>query len=55
MFGPADLIEPEMDQAREAVIDITSELEDVLTYALYPTTDSGSCASSTDWKSFRKR
>ena len=35
---PADLIEPEMEQAREAVIDITSELEDVLTYALYPTT-----------------
>ena len=35
---PADLIEPEIEQAREAVSDITSDIEDVLTYALYPTT-----------------
>ena len=35
---PADLIEPEMEQAQEAVSDITSDIEDVLTYALYPTT-----------------
>ncbi len=35
---PADLIEPEMEQAREAVKSITSDVEDVLTYALYPTT-----------------
>ena len=35
---PADLIEPEMEQAREAVADITSDIEDILTYALYPTT-----------------
>ena len=35
---PADLIEPEMEGARDAVADITSDVEDVLTYALYPTT-----------------
>ena len=35
---PADLIEPEMNQAREAIKDISTDLDDVLTYALYPTT-----------------
>ena len=35
---PADLIEPEMGKAREAIKDISSDIEDVLTYALYPTT-----------------
>ena len=35
---PADAIEPELDAAREAVADITTEEDDVLTYALYPTT-----------------
>ncbi len=35
---PADLIEPEMDSAREAVKDISTDIEDVLTYALYPAT-----------------
>ena len=35
---PADLIEPEMDSAREAVKHISTDIEDVLTYALYPTT-----------------
>ena len=35
---PADAIEPELDAAREAVADITAEEDDVLTYALYPTT-----------------
>ena len=34
----ADSIEPEMDAAREAIKDISSDEEDVLTYALYPTT-----------------
>ncbi len=35
---PADLIDPEMDQAREAVKDISTDIDDVLIYALYPTT-----------------
>jgi pyruvate carboxylase subunit B len=35
---PADLLEPELDKAKEAVKDITSDLRDVLTYAIYPTT-----------------
>ena len=35
---PADLIEPEMEQAGDAVKEITSNIEDILTYALYPTT-----------------
>ena len=35
---PADDIGPELDAAREAVADITAEADDVLTYALYPTT-----------------
>ena len=35
---PADLLDPEMDHAREAVKEITSDIDDVLIYALYPTT-----------------
>jgi pyruvate carboxylase subunit B len=35
---PADLLEPEMEKAREAVKDITHDPRDVLTYAIYPTT-----------------
>ncbi len=35
---PADLLEPELDKAREAVADITNDTGDVLTAALYPTT-----------------
>ncbi len=35
---PADLIEPELQQARDAIRDISTDIEDVLTYALYPTT-----------------
>ncbi|MCH7744465.1 MAG: pyruvate carboxylase subunit B [Chloroflexi bacterium] len=35
---PADLIEPEMEQAREAIKDISTDAEDVLTYALFPST-----------------
>ncbi len=35
---PADLLDPEMDQAREAVKDISTDIDDVLIYALYPTT-----------------
>ncbi len=35
---PADLLEPEMSQAREAVRDISTDLDDVLTYGLYPST-----------------
>jgi biotin carboxyl carrier protein len=35
---PADLLEPELDKAREAVKHITKDTGDVLTYALYPTT-----------------
>lgn len=35
---PADLIEPEMEKAREAIKDISSDTDDVLTFALYPTT-----------------
>ena len=35
---PADLLEPEMEGAREAIKDISTDIEDVLTYALYPTT-----------------
>lgn len=36
--NPADTLEPEMDAARDAVAAITSNIEDVLTYALYPAT-----------------
>ena len=35
---PADLVDDELDQAREAVKDISTDADDVLTYALYPTT-----------------
>jgi len=35
---PADLLEPELDQAKEAVKDFTQEIGDVLTAALYPIT-----------------
>ena len=35
---PADLLEPEMSKAREAVEVISTDLDDVLTYGLYPTT-----------------
>jgi pyruvate carboxylase subunit B len=35
---PADTLEPEMEKAREAVKAISDKEEDVLTYALYPTT-----------------
>ena len=35
---PADLVDDELDQAREAVKDISADPDDVLTYALYPTT-----------------
>ena len=33
-----DVIEPEMEGAREAIKDISTDIDDVLTYALYPTT-----------------
>ncbi|MCH7652230.1 MAG: pyruvate carboxylase subunit B [Chloroflexi bacterium] len=35
---PADAIEPEMEKAKEAVKDISTDIEDALTYAMYPTT-----------------
>ncbi len=35
---PADLLEPEMSKALEAVKDISTDLDDVLTYGLYPIT-----------------
>ena len=35
---PADLLMPEMSKAREAVKDISTDLDDVLTYGLYPAT-----------------
>ena len=35
---PGDLIEPEMESAREAVRDLSTSVDDVLTYAIYPTT-----------------
>ena len=35
---PGDVIEPEMESAREAVEDLTSDVDDVLIYALYPQT-----------------
>ncbi len=35
---PADDIEPELDGAREAVAEITDDVDDALIYALYPTT-----------------
>lgn len=36
--NPADALAPEMDAARDAVAAITSDIEDALTYALYPVT-----------------
>ncbi len=35
---PADLIEPELDKAREAVREISTDMNDALTYGLYPAT-----------------
>lgn len=35
---PADLLEPEMEKARAAVKDISKDMRDILTYAMYPTT-----------------
>ena len=35
---PADLIEPELQRAVDAVQDISTDMDDVLTYALYPST-----------------
>ena len=35
---PADLLEPELPEARDAIKDISDDPDDVLTYALYPTT-----------------
>lgn len=35
---PADLIEPELPAARQAVKDLTSDIGDILIYALYPST-----------------
>lgn len=35
---PADLLEPELDKAKEATKDIARDIDDVLTYALFPTT-----------------
>ena len=35
---PADIIEPELEKAREATKDIARDIGDVLVYALYPTT-----------------
>jgi len=35
---PADTLKPELDKAKEAVKEITTDLYDVLTYALFPVT-----------------
>ena len=35
---PADLLEPELPGAQDSVKDISTDMDDVLTYALYPTT-----------------
>jgi len=35
---PADMIEPELDKAKEAVKDLSQDIGDVLIYALYPLT-----------------
>ena len=35
---PADLLEPELQKATDAVRDISSDMDDVLTYGLYPVT-----------------
>lgn len=34
---PADVLEPELDKAKEATKDVAKDIGDVLTYALYPT------------------
>ena len=34
----ADILEPELEKAKEAIKDISQDMEDVLIYALYPTT-----------------
>ncbi|HVN95653.1 MAG TPA: pyruvate carboxylase subunit B [Syntrophorhabdaceae bacterium] len=35
---PADILEPELNKAKEAIKDISDKMEDVLIYALYPMT-----------------
>jgi pyruvate carboxylase subunit B len=35
---PADILEPELPKAKEALSGITDKMEDILTYALYPVT-----------------
>jgi len=35
---PAEILEPELEAAKEAVRDITTDIDDVLIYALYPVT-----------------
>ena len=35
---PGDLIEPELEQAIDAIKNISTDMDDVLTYSLYPTT-----------------
>ena len=35
---PASLIDPELDGATETVLEITTDIDDILIYALYPTT-----------------
>ncbi|MCF8027063.1 MAG: pyruvate carboxylase subunit B [Desulfobacteraceae bacterium] len=35
---PAEILEPELEAAKEAVKDITTDIDDVLIYALYPVT-----------------
>ena len=35
---PADFFPPELEEAREAVADVSTDIDDVLIYALYPTT-----------------
>lgn len=35
---PADILEPELEKAKEAVREITTDIDDILIYALYPLT-----------------
>jgi len=35
---PAEILEPELEKAREAVKDLTDDIEDILIYALFPVT-----------------
>ena len=35
---PGDLLEPELEKSKDAVKDISTDMDDVLTYSLYPTT-----------------